>query len=295
MTCEIVPAPFQDYAETIALAACCISDFPYSRKVHEQSVSGGMVQYGEGPHVREYGFTHLTPTTRRAAARVMASVRGWSLVYSDVESAWLWRISCEAAGARYVRGLPWVRWSQPQKTGDRPPSGWEQVSLFRGGGAPRAHWSGPGSLIELEHEDDGPDALRQKSLRGKNGVDKFSAEKPLDQMLDLVSWFSDPGTLVVDLTAGSGTTIAACALLGRDGLGFEIDPVTAAAAAARVARAETGDLSDRDGERVLRWTVSAVEGANQVPAPKDKSQVRTWERAQRRLADVERVRKAVGL
>jgi hypothetical protein len=178
------------------------------------------------------------------------------------------------------------------------------VSMFRGAGAPRKHWSGPGGLIELRHEPapEGPDVLRHKALRGKNGVDKFSAEKPLDQALDLVSWFSDPGTLVVDLTAGSGTTIAACALLGRDGLGFEIDPTTAAFAAKRVTRAHLGDLSDRDGDRIVRWADVTTSEALTAPTPngdpeskQHKLTIRTWERAQRRLADVERVCKAVGL
>jgi hypothetical protein len=107
-------------------------------------------------------------------------------------------------------------------------------------------------------------------------------------MLSIVSAYSDPGESVVDPCAGAGTTALACRLLGRSCLALERDPVWAAAAEARVA----GVLSvARDLDRAREWCATTYEEASRTPTPKapDGSDVKTWERAQRRIADVERV------
>ena len=61
-------------------------------------------------------------------------------------------------------------------------------------------------------------------------------QKPMDLMRALVSDFTNPGELVLDSHAGSGTTGAACIELGRDFIGFEKDPKHHAIATARLAR-----------------------------------------------------------
>jgi len=47
--------------------------------------------------------------------------------------------------------------------------------------------------------------------------------KPIEFMQWIVGLFTEPGDLVVDPFAGSGSTGVACINLGRDFLGFEID------------------------------------------------------------------------
>jgi site-specific DNA-methyltransferase (adenine-specific) len=163
-------------------------------------------------------------------------VQRWGAIYSDVESLAWWRIACESAGAEYIRTIPWVRWSMPQTTGDRPPTGWEPVSIFYGTRSGRKHWNGGGNLTHYAH----------KALRGD---DKHPTEKPLDQALDLVQQFSDPGETVLDLFAGSGTTGLACRILGRGFIGTELDPTHAQTAAIRLVQS----LSARDAERLARW------------------------------------------
>ena len=54
-----------------------------------------------------------------------ARVRRWSIIYTDIESVADWKRELELAGATYIRTLPWVRWSMPQLSGDRPPQGFE--------------------------------------------------------------------------------------------------------------------------------------------------------------------------
>ncbi len=257
-----------------------IVDPPYSEHVHANTASMGTA--GAGPHVRPLGFTSLTPALQETIAACAAAVRRWSVVFTDLEGTYAWRHRCDFKGAEYVREVPWIRWSQPQLSGDRPPSGAEAVLHFhaqkiggRGGRSPVAkRWNGPGSLTHYA----------RRCLRG---ADKHPTEKPLDLMLDLVSWYSDPGETVFDPCAGAGTTALAARLLGRECVALELDATWAAHATAR----ELDALSDRDRERATEWVTSTLNEAERVPAPKaaDGSDVRTWERAQRRIADAARV------
>jgi hypothetical protein len=251
------------HADALTLDAEFFAEFdalivapPYSAHVHENPVSCAATN-GEslGVRSRDFGFGCLTPELRAHVALAAGCVRRWSLVFSDFEGAHAWR---EAVRAEYVRTvpataladvdfeLPWVRWSQPQLSGDRPGSGAEAVLHFhrdargpRGGVKPLAkHWNGPGNLTHYA----------RRSLRGE---DKHPTEKPLDLLLDLVSWFSDPGEAVLDLCAGAGTTALACRLLGRECIAVEQDARWAAEAKRRV----THGLSGRDR---MRAEVAAV-------------------------------------
>lgn len=59
----------------------------------------------------------------------------------------------------------------------------------------------------------------------------------------LLRWFTDPGEIILDPFAGSGTTGVAAIRLGRKFIGWERDPKYHAAAAKRLAAArEQGDL-----------------------------------------------------
>lgn len=269
---ELTPAEF---------SACDVQiiDPPYSAHVHENAVTSGTVASG-GPHEREFGFDPLTPGLREHILLAAAHVKRWSLVFTDELGMQAWIDGANAGATEYVRWLPWIRWSQPQLSGDRPPSGAEIVLHFH---APRPkgvrmHWNGPGSLTHY-------------ARRCMRGSDKHPTEKPIDLMLDMVAYFSDPGETVLDMCAGSGTTALACRLLGRGCMAIEKDAAWAGHARERVA----APLSKRDSDRVCEWLADVDSEAGRVPTPKavDGSDVRTWERAQRRLADVARVRAAI--
>lgn len=281
-----------------------IVDPPYSAAVHTKATSCGM-QGLRGPHLRgvrkrDLGFEFCSPELMLRIAEYAALVRRWSIVFCDAESTHLWRAAMALQGVEYVRSVPWVRWSQPQLSGDRPPSGREEILVFhraeRAGKTGRVkpikkRWNGPGGRI----------SYTAKSLRG---ADKYSCEKPLDLMLAIVSDFSDPGELVFDPCAGMGTTCVAATLLGREAIGLERKAEVAEEANARTSLASyiqnpfggpTSTLTDRDRERVLRWCTETSAEAVATPAPKaaNGSDVKTWERAQRRLADVARVERAL--
>jgi hypothetical protein len=272
---EVDPSVFAEFD-------AMITDPPYSDHVHDNATSIGTG--GAGVRERDLGFASLTPELRARLGTAAASVRRWSCVFSDFEGAPEWWRACSAS--EWIRLVPWVRWSQPQLSGDRPCTGAEAVLVWhaqnvgaRGGVKPKAkRWNGPGSLTHFE----------RRALRGQY---KHPTEKPLDLALDLVSWFSDPNEAVIDPCAGAGTTALACRLLGRDCVALERDEQWATHAAGRV----RGPLTDRDRVRAEEWCGWILEEAERVPVPSapDGSDVRTYERAQRRIADAARVYEAI--
>lgn len=281
MSVEIIHADALELdADFLGMFDAQITDFPYSPHVHDNAVSIG--NGGRGVEDRDLGFPALSPELRAQGMFAAATVKRWSVVFSDWEGVHAWRMAAAEMGVEYVRAVPWIRWSQPQLSGDRPCTGSEAILFFhamaigaRGGRKPLAkHWNGPGSLTHYA----------ERAMRGR---DKHPTEKPIDLLLSLVSHVSDPGEAVVDLTCGSGTTAIACRLLGRDCMAVEQREDWARAAAARV----KSPLSARDFERAREWCMRTLDEAQTVPTPSapDGSDVKTYERAQRRIADVERV------
>lgn len=257
---EIYTGPCADLLDLVPTFDVMIVDPPYRAHVHKAATSQSAKG---GTRLRDLGFAHLTPQLRRTIAGFVPLIRKWSLVYSDVESTNVWRHSCHAAKAallgkrrcpeNYIRSIPWVRWSMPQLSGDRPTTGHEMLTCYWGSQRGKKSWNGPGNLTALRHEEaDAPpvDVLEHKALRGD---DKHKCEKPLDQALDLVEWFSEPGDTVFDPTCGSGTIGVACAILGRNFVGCEIDPDWAARAELRCLEAAEGVFSKRDQQRIDRY------------------------------------------
>lgn len=236
-----------------------ITDPPYSPKVHAKATSTG--SGGRGPVSRDFGFEHLTPDMRRTLAAAIDVTPGWSIVFSDFEGSFAWLEDVKRA--EWVRCLPWIRWSQPQITGDRPPSGTEYVLHWHAKG--RKAWWGDGGLTHYS----------RKCMRG---ADKHPTQKPLDLMLDIVSWFTKPGETVFDPCGGSGTTAVACMLLGRKCVTYEQDPKWAAEIRKRLIT-----LPARDVEKAKDWVVETLQEAEEIE--RDPEAPGAWNRAQHRIED----------
>jgi len=211
-----------------------------------------------------------------------AHVQRWSIVYSDVETSHLLQEAGERAGSEYIRTMPWVRWSMPNLQGNRPAQGFEHILAFHPPGKKR--WNGPGSLVAFTDEPGADDTIvfLEKALRGES---KHKTEKPLDQALNLVSYFTDIGESVFDPFSGHATIGLACRLLGRHYVGFEIDPGWASRSQARL----SGPFSERDMQRVIRWLETDSEPVSSL------TEGPSVERAKRRAQDKENVRNGVFL
>jgi site-specific DNA-methyltransferase (adenine-specific) len=88
----------------------------------------------------------------------------------------------------------------------------------------RKRWNGGGRRNVFRH-----------AVNGEKGIKPHPTTKPLALIQELVELFSEPGELVCDPYAGSGTTGVACRMLGRRFLGWEQDPAMAEIARRRIA------------------------------------------------------------
>lgn len=183
-----------------------IFDPPYSEHTHSKSRRGATFPQGNGKPCYgrevEFGFAHLSPEMRRHLARETARLAArWSLVFSDVESAWLWRIALSALGMEYVRTCFWEKiGGTPQFTGDRPAIACETITVAHPKG--RKRWNGGGKR----------GIYSETTVAARGGVGAsgemrvHTTQKPETLMLALCNDFTEPGELIYDFTAGSCTT-----------------------------------------------------------------------------------------
>ena len=199
-----------------------ITDPPYSEHVHGPARSSRMVSANDrggryGADARrnvDLGFAHLSPELRAFCSGEFARLASrWVLVFSDSESAHLWRDDLEGVGLDYVRTGAWIKiGSTPQFSGDRPAAGFESVTICHPKG--RKRWNGGGKHAVWTH----PIVLD----RGRSGARLHTTQKPQPLMQELVAQFTDEGETVLDPFAGSGTTLVAARMLGRKSIGIEM-------------------------------------------------------------------------
>lgn len=203
-----------------------ITDPPYSRHQHENVLRGvgSAIPDGNGRMTKaaikrstDYGFDHLDPLTRRRCATEFARlVRRWVLVFSDVESSWLWRLSLTRAGLNYRRTAEWRRiGGAPQFSGDCPAASFEAITVAHIKGRGRARWNGGGKCGAYEFP-----IVANRSGHRNDRV--HTTQKPLELMMALVEDFTDPGDVILDAFCGSGTTGVAAIRLGRRFIGIEL-------------------------------------------------------------------------
>lgn len=195
-----------------------ITDPPYEAEAHTM---GRRVKRGGGVKAEPIEYPPITDDVRRRVAEQLARLtRRWCLVFCQVEGAPKWAHALSSSGLRYVRTMVWVKTNpQPQLTGDRPGMGYESIVVCHPPG--RSRWNAGGRVGVYSYAKPTEQTVRQ-------------GQKPLSLMEALVRDFTDPGETILDPFAGSGTTLVAARRLGRDAIGWEMDPDTHARALARV-------------------------------------------------------------
>lgn len=192
---------------------CTITDPPYSKRA-QQMARAASKKSGELAKVHDHGFPPLSREDVRAYANAIAlCTRRVAVVFCDAESWNLWADDLIEAGMVVVRQLIWVRHGAPQFTGDRPAQGHETMVLAFAGNA-KIRWNSGGHDNVYGANGEHP------VVRVEDGR-IHPAQKPLSLMVELLEDFTDPGELVFDPFAGSGTTNLAAKNLGRRSLGVE--------------------------------------------------------------------------
>ena len=121
--------------------------------------------------------------------------RRWSLVFCQAEAITAWKDSLARGGAVYRRACIWVKPDgMPQYSGDRPGMGHESIVAAHAEG--KSRWNGGGQHgVWIVN-------------KNENGAgNEHPTQKPVALMEKLVRLFTDPGDLILDPFAGSGTTI----------------------------------------------------------------------------------------
>jgi len=183
--------------------------------------------YGEitraGARTRKKGvqklvhFNSLTTADFLHVCKELVRVsRRWVVLFCD----WRHAIAAEQAGLPVVRLGVWIKIdAAPQFTGDRPGVGWEAVLILHRPG--RKRWNGGGC----------PAVWQSQCARGNHPT-----EKPVPLLREWIRLFTDPGEVVFDPFAGSGSTGVAALSIGRRFVGCEIDPNYHAIALQRLAK-----------------------------------------------------------
>lgn len=198
-----------------------ITDPPYNKRTHahHESLRGGTVERVN------FGFEALADFA--FVAESLRVTRRWCLAFCALEDLGAYHA---AAGDAWVRAGIWHRPDgAPQFTGDRPAQSAEGVAIMHRRGK-RKEWNGGGGRAHWTH-----------------GVERegrvHPAQKPVALMRELVRLFSDPGEVVADWHAGSGTTGVAALLEGRRVILVERNPEHAETCRRRLAETIPGDGS----------------------------------------------------
>ena len=195
-----------------------ITDPPYEEAAHtkQRRTKGTM-------STEPLSYPPITEEQRAHVAAAIGKVtRRWSVVFCQIEAAIKWQIALTAGGLNERRIGVWLKPDgQPQYTGDRPGMGFESLVFCHRPG--RSTWNGGGKhgVYSFNKGSDGVAAVHQ-------------TQKPLALMEQLVRDFTDPGELIADPFAGSGSTGVACIRLGRRFVGWEKDPKYFEAAVCRL-------------------------------------------------------------
>jgi site-specific DNA-methyltransferase (adenine-specific) len=148
----------------------------------------------------------------------------WCIAFCALEQLGAYK---KASPKTWVRSTAWNRTNPaPQFTGDRPGQRHEGITIHHQPGKKR--WNRGGECWAPT----GATAVADRKLH--------PTPKPLWLMREIVWAFTDPGDVVLDAFAGSGTTGVACLELGRRFIGVELSPAYARTAVRRLRHADSG-------------------------------------------------------
>lgn len=191
-----------------------ITDPPYDLITHE----GARTSKGGTIHRQPIDFAPIGADLWFVPILLDVS-RRWVIAFCALEQ--LAHYQSTAGLNRYIRSAIWRRHSGPQFSGDRPAQSAEGIAIMHRSG--KKVWNGGGDAACFDHLVERTDRVHP-------------TQKPELLMRELVTLFSDPGEIVLDIFAGSGTTLVAAKRLGRKAIGIELDEKYCEVAAKRLAQ-----------------------------------------------------------
>lgn len=192
-----------------------ITDPPYSDNTHKMAKTNK----GSGHGKKLVSFEALSPEQFLGVAEACLEVaKAWVVMTCDYSHAALLYPRQE-----FVRLGAWVKPNpMPQISADRPGQGFETVAILHAGKV-RKQWNrGGGAGVWTFPVHCGA---------------QVPTQKPLGLISAFVQDFTQAGEAILDPFMGSGTTLVACAKMGRSGIGIEANPLHFEVACRRVEEA----------------------------------------------------------
>ena len=209
-----------------------ITDPPYQQRTSDNARSApdgkDGARLGEAHAFIDFaGVDGLEGWIARESVRMASR---WVVIWSAMEQIGVYSTAQPDA---WVRATVWLRTnSAPQFTGDRPGQACEAINILHRKGKKRWNrggdcWAPVGPTVNAVND-------RQRGTLG------HPTPKPEWLMLEAIEAFTDPGDIILDPFAGSGTTGVACLRLGRRFIGIEKSEAYAAIATERLQAEERG-------------------------------------------------------
>ena len=181
--------------------AAILTDPPYTERTHAKA------RTPERDGVRAFGsITDADLSMLLSECGRVSS--GWVVATLDYHHA----IAFDAnppEGLKMQRVGVWVKTNPtPQLTGDRPAQGWESIAYMHRSDR-RSRWNGGGSHGNF--------------ISPIPPAEGHPTAKPLPMISSWVRNFTNPGDVILDPFAGSGTTLRAAVNEGRRAIGIELD------------------------------------------------------------------------
>lgn len=211
-SCRLLLGDALEILPTLA-ADHVIMDPPYEASLHNARAHLTKLRKDSGPELKEIDFAAIDLIRDQVVALGSKVCSGWFLAFCTIEGVRPWAEAINASPMRYKRACVWVKPdSTPQLNGQGPAVGAECfVAAWNGKGA--ARWNAGGKRGVYTH------IVNPRDRHGKHPT-----EKPWRLFAELLTDFTKPGDVVLDPFLGSGTTLVACAKMGRSGIGIEVNP-----------------------------------------------------------------------
>ena len=189
--------------DSLPVAKAIITDPPYSEATHGNAKSNK----GKGHGTKQIKFTSLADPVE-LFQKLAPLTESWIIANVDYKHAFQLDAT-PPEGLKTLRVGVWLKTNpMPQISADRPAPGWEAIAyMHRSDVKPK--WNGGG-----KH---GNYILPTAQGTG------HPTSKPVSMVSDWVRKFTNPGDLILDPFAGSGSTLKAARDEGRKAIGVELE------------------------------------------------------------------------
>ena len=191
-----------------------ISDPPFEQVMHDLHQKAVFRRKDGGASRKHFAFSGIDEMRPALIKAIGEQCNGWFLAFCTAEGVAAWRAEIvKQATSKFKTTCIWVKPDcAPKFNGQGPAVGYEPfVTVWSGNGF--AKWNAGGKRGVYKHNVNPPD---------RHGF--HPTEKPWRLFCEILTDFTNAGQTILDPFMGSGTTLVACAKMGRKGIGIELDP-----------------------------------------------------------------------